>query len=652
MFTQCPDCQTTFRVSAAVLQQADGRVRCGGCSNAFNALEHLLNDDGSAATSADSTSDQNKQLLETLEKLAGPEVLIEDTGVEWRVLEQPEGGDESDPDATGSLRFVLEGDDENEKPAMLSRQDDVPRPVSDTQESLDLPETDPPKQGPGERRYDDDTILPDDFGEEDDLDELPFLQKPEAPKRRAGDRDAIQETPEFDDAQVDLALGDPDEWEELLDEVANEDESEVSIEASAEQDDSAADVENPVAEEPPEEDMPSDIDTQFLLQAEEMGLDTGSHQIIEEDDDEDIDAFLASASEEVEEDDLDETDIGDPDAEIDDEEKEDLSIEEARPPEEDADDRGEEADEKTDQPDLESTGEFEAKIAEAEKALAGEEDEDAADDKEADEPVELELEGAQADSSSADDEDAFASAIRGGKDVSKLFDEGSHLVETIIMEGDVVGDAIEAQREQAAQASGTFENPGPLEDTYSLSRGKLRGGRRASDPASYTVMASVVVLILLLIGQIVHQSRQTLATYGAFNHTIGSIYRVMGKPVTPEWDVRGWQFEATSNSVDEEADLLTIYSRIANKSGQPLPYPLVHISLTDRWEDIIGSRVLEPNEYLAGDLDPRKPVPTGENFTAVITIESPSAEATGFKLTVCYRVRQGRVRCATQDFKN
>jgi hypothetical protein len=165
-------------------------------------------------------------------------------------------------------------------------------------------------------------------------------------------------------------------------------------------------------------------------------------------------------------------------------------------------------------------------------------------------------------------------------------------------------------------------------------------------------MTGVAILALLLIAQIMHQSRQSLATYGAFNQTIGSIYRAIGKPVTPEWNIRGWRFEATNGNVDEEENLLTIYSRMANKSSQALPYPLVHISLTDRWEDVIGSRVLEPNEYLAGDLDPRKPVPPDENFTAVITIESPSADATGFRLTACYRISAGRVRCADEHFKD
>ena len=66
----------------------------------------------------------------------------------------------------------------------------------------------------------------------------------------------------------------------------------------------------------------------------------------------------------------------------------------------------------------------------------------------------------------------------------------------------------------------------------------------------------------------------------------------------------------------------------------------------------MGSRVLEPAEYLPDQLDPSRPVQPGDNFTAVIAIQDPSVEATGFKLNVCYRVTPGTVRCAIEDFKD
>ncbi len=41
MYTQCPDCQTRFRVTADALRAAHGTVRCGRCGSAFDALARL-----------------------------------------------------------------------------------------------------------------------------------------------------------------------------------------------------------------------------------------------------------------------------------------------------------------------------------------------------------------------------------------------------------------------------------------------------------------------------------------------------------------------------------------------------------------------------------------------------------------------------------
>ena len=602
MFTQCPDCQTTFRVSTKVLQQAGGRVRCGGCGNAFNALEHLSEDDKHQAESGhqaaerttapdDFTTDHNKEILETLDKLAGPEARIEDTGVEWRVLDEddedempPESGGEPDTDDTSSARFVEGNPDEEapEKPVLHGRHGDLPEPVFDTQESLDIAETEeasPPLE-PSERRYDDSTVLPDEFGDEDGLDELPFLVEPETPKRRARDREAAQDTSAFDAAQADLTLSEPDNWGELLGEVDRADQ---------------------LVEEDGEAIAGADSEVTLQVSAEE---ETVAEALAGED------------------------------------------VDEARDSDDDHADQ-------TEEPARLDIG----------KELAGSPAEEDIEPERPEHVVPPQTEEEMTINQQIDEEllratqtyDIFASAKSKDQNIDQLFNEDSPMVETIIMEGEMVRGALSEERRKLDSAASEFKSPGRLEDTYSLNRGKggkIRGGRRAGDPPSYTVIASVVLLGLLLVGQIMHQARQSLATYGAFNHTIGPIYRVLGKPVTPDWDIKGWQFEATNGSVDESEDLLTIYSRIANKSSQSLPYPLVHVSLIDRWEEIIGSRVLEPSEYLAGDLDPRKPVPFGEDFTAVIIIESPSAEATGFKLKVCYRVAPGRVRCATEDFKD
>src|SRR5262249_7298707 len=49
MFTVCPKCALTLVVSAADLRVAQGFVRCGRCSNVFNALARLSEDRNVAA---------------------------------------------------------------------------------------------------------------------------------------------------------------------------------------------------------------------------------------------------------------------------------------------------------------------------------------------------------------------------------------------------------------------------------------------------------------------------------------------------------------------------------------------------------------------------------------------------------------------------
>ena len=74
MYTKCPECQIAFRVTAHVLRQAAGNVRCGGCGHAFSAIEFLTEDmpatdaETPGDASDDSLAETSRRLLETLEQ--------------------------------------------------------------------------------------------------------------------------------------------------------------------------------------------------------------------------------------------------------------------------------------------------------------------------------------------------------------------------------------------------------------------------------------------------------------------------------------------------------------------------------------------------------------------------------------------------------
>jgi hypothetical protein len=78
---------------------------------------------------------------------------------------------------------------------------------------------------------------------------------------------------------------------------------------------------------------------------------------------------------------------------------------------------------------------------------------------------------------------------------------------------------------------------------------------------------------------------------------------------------------------------------------------VIGVSLLDRFEESIGSRIFEPEEYLPGDTDRLGVVETGVTFSAQMQIESPAVAASGFRLNVCYREDGENLRCAIEDFR-
>ena len=690
MYTQCPDCSTAFRVTAEILKQAAGKVRCGGCGNAFNALEYLSESMPEQATPkepeehlpeltpeplpgsvpASISAEQSAALLKTLDELAGSDIRIEDTGVEWRVLDDDELGEAAADEIAVDV-------DVEDQPRIDEILEDSPTPVdqflTETPPQVDSPEIFAESDDAASRnsvdelRFDDNTPLPDDF----DLDnEAPYM--PPAPKPEPEPEPVVQEAP-----QADLDLSEPDEWTDILDEF--EGIAEGLAEPAPDSDDAfdldeeeADDIELIAAETSVDE--PLDMDSQFALQAEAMGIDlSGTHETVEPPEEisaaaDDLEALLEESGEEikdlddlleeefVDEDDAnDETVIaGDEDDETviasdEDDESAQLELIEDEPADElETDEEAEAADEfeVSDEQDehyvpplTEEEQTINMQIDEDLLAIAVEDEdgfastmvlpEDAAEEKVDEEKAEEEK--AASDETPDEQEQAL-------KDTGAGF-------ETIIMEGEAFRSAHDDDKQEEHKAAAAASLASVAE-----SKRAAEEAERAARKRKYGIAAGIAALALLLVGQYVHQARDSLATIPAFNSVVGPMYRAIGKPLSPDWDITGWRFEVTKGSTDEEDGALTVFSRIGNTSDSALPYPLIGISLTDRFEETIGSRVLDPADYLSNDLDPRKLVQPGNTFNAVITIESPSEEATGFKLNVCYRETGGSLRCAIEDF--
>ncbi len=687
MYTQCPDCGTSFRVTAKVLKQAAGKVRCGGCGQAFNALAYLSetkpdkatrievdealpelipepNDDELDVPPAAISPEQSAALLKTLDQLAGEDIRLRDTGVEWRVLggDDESDDDESDDDGpevdqllentpTEVDEFLINTPNEVEAAEIFEDPESSDVDAAEVFEGADQPAN---QSRAEELRFDDDTGLPDDF----DFSSVPAPAPDEEPEPES------EEESKPDDAQVDLALGDPDEWGELLDEVADDEPAAESAQPEDEDSPTDASVANAddAADARGSDESMLDLDTQFGVQAEAMGIDiSGVHETVDEeaprpDLETSIDEDLIAAAFESEQATPDVTDDADKG-------KDGKSFKDTENLQVRLEDVLETVSVKSDAGD----GEAAPTPAEEEKSIDMQIDEEllsvAVEDKEGFASTivmssdELQEKGLQAKDDVDVPEDTVVLDDKGdAHEDTVVLDDTSSDSEEIIMSGKFARSAEEAEQIALLRRKGDGPVDPDLVHSEKAPKNKAPRGTRNSG-----MIIGVAVLALLLTGQIIHQSRTALATVPGLGAAIAPVYRAVGAPIAPEWDVTGWRFEVSkgsTNPADGEGDntagdeeILTIYSRIGNQSDSPLPYPLISVALTDRFEEIIGSKVLEPNEYLSGKFDPRVPVQTGDTFHAVISIDTPAPEATGFKLNVCYRQSRGLLRCAIDDFK-
>jgi predicted Zn finger-like uncharacterized protein len=104
MFTVCPKCALTLVVTAADLRVAQGYVRCGRCSNVFNALARLSEDRQSAAAQAATPPPPSPPPPRALETPAAPDTVQEAQDEE----PIPEAALEFNPEATDVTKVFVD----------------------------------------------------------------------------------------------------------------------------------------------------------------------------------------------------------------------------------------------------------------------------------------------------------------------------------------------------------------------------------------------------------------------------------------------------------------------------------------------------------------------------------------------------------------
>jgi predicted Zn finger-like uncharacterized protein len=92
---------------------------------------------------------------------------------------------------------------------------------------------------------------------------------------------------------------------------------------------------------------------------------------------------------------------------------------------------------------------------------------------------------------------------------------------------------------------------------------------------------------------------------------------------------------------------LRVRASIMNTAAQLQPYPLLRVSLANRFGTRVGQREFEPPEYLGRPT--AHMLAPGERVDATLDILDPGKDAEGFEIDVCVRGGDKKVVCAGDD---
>ncbi len=141
LITQCPNCDTRFRVTESQLQVAAGRVRCGACLVVFDGTSHLsvdgedlLGDEES--TDVDALLDELDEIRAREPTQAPPMPDFSDTdftAVSAQDLTDPQNQNEADDEGLPAELLALEAQFLEEMRGGGKQADDLPRTVEDAE---------------------------------------------------------------------------------------------------------------------------------------------------------------------------------------------------------------------------------------------------------------------------------------------------------------------------------------------------------------------------------------------------------------------------------------------------------------------------------------------------------------------------------------
>jgi predicted Zn finger-like uncharacterized protein len=209
----------------------------------------------------------------------------------------------------------------------------------------------------------------------------------------------------------------------------------------------------------------------------------------------------------------------------------------------------------------------------------------------------------------------------------------------------------------AAQIDAERQRPPPARDAAGASTsGGLSSRNGAEDDAEdtssrtvWTWRAGIVAASLLLLAQVLHHYRNTLAVYPQLGNALASIYGAIGVSLEPRWDVAAYEVRQLGASSDPRNDAhLIVRASVKNNAQRSQPLPLLRVTVQDRYGNAIATSDVAPAAYMPASASRESTLGAGQRLDVELRFVDPGSDAVGFEIDACLAAPGGGVNCANR----
>jgi len=162
----------------------------------------------------------------------------------------------------------------------------------------------------------------------------------------------------------------------------------------------------------------------------------------------------------------------------------------------------------------------------------------------------------------------------------------------------------------------------------------------------WQVVVGLCLLALLLGAQGIHHWRNDLATHQGLYGPLERLYRAMGQPLTPNWNLAAYDVrQLGASSEGEDHHVVRVRLSLSNHALNAQIMPLVRLTLLDRYGKSLSAGEISPRQYLPAALQQSRWLDAEQRIDAELRVADPSGQASSFELDVCLPAPGGGLRC-------